>query len=763
MKNLLIVPLVVMCGCAAQNEAKRSDGPPEGATADAPAGSAQAAVTPAAPKKTTLYPETRVEDLVDTVHGKKVRDPYRWLENEKSPEVQAWMKAQDAFARQRLHALPEREALAKRFHELFYVDSVNVPVLRLVPGKKGQAPTRRFFYTRTLATKEKAILYVKDGDDGQERVLLEPNTWSADNTISLGGWYPSWDGRKVAFKKKPNAADEATIHVIDVESMQVSDVDVIPGGKYAEPSWSPDSKGFYYEWLPTDPGIPVDARPGYTEIRYHALGTDPETDVPIHPRTGDPKTFLAQSLSRDGRYLFVYVLRGWSENDVYVKRLKPGVVPPAAESGKNFTLIARGQDVRYLVGEWKDQLYIATDEGAPKQRIFKVSAAKPERKNWKEIVPEDSEASLQSFNIVGNALVLQYLHNASSELRVHGLDGRLLRKLELPAIGSATNAYGLEDVDDAYFQFSSFTVPKQVYRTSIRSGKTELWAKVELPIDPSPYVVEQVWYPSKDGTKISMFLVHRRDAKRDGQNPVLLYGYGGFDISLTPSFMSSLYPWLEAGGIYAMPNLRGGGEYGKAWHDAGRLDKKQNVFDDFIAAADYLAKEGWSRPSKIAIWGGSNGGLLVGAAMVQAPEKFGAVVCAVPLLDMVRYHLFGSGRTWIPEYGSAEDPKQFEYLLAYSPYHGIKQGTKYPALLMESADHDDRVDPMHARKFVAAIQAASAGDAPALIRIERNAGHGGADQVRQTIDLYADQFAFLMHQFGMTPAAPRAASQGSAH
>jgi prolyl oligopeptidase len=706
-----------------------------------------------APKKQPpAYPPTRAEELVETLHETQVADPYRWLEEEKAEPVQAWMKVQDEFARKLLNAIPGRDALATRFRELFYVDSVGVPTLRLLPAEKGQAQARRFFYSRTHADKEKAILYVKDGEEGKERVLLDPNTWSEDGTISLGAWYPSWDGRKVVFKYKPNAADESTLHVVDVETGEWSKLDVIPGGKYANPSWTPDSKGFYYEWLPTDATIKVDERPGYTEIRYHALGTDPSKDVQIHPRTGDPKTFLSQRLSRDGKYLFVHVSRGWSENDVYLKRLGKGV-PAAKETGKGFALLAQGKGAKYSVTAWNDELYILTDEGAPKQRIFKVSAKKPAREGWKEIVPEDKEASLEGFTVIGGHLSLQYLKNAASELRLHTPEGARVRNLELPAIGSASNAYGLEELDDAYFQFSSFTIPRQVYRASVKGGTTELWAKVELPIDPSPYTVEQVWYPSRDGTPVSMFLVHKKGLVKDGSHPVLLYGYGGFNVSLTPSFRSSVYPWLEAGGVYAMPNLRGGGEYGKAWHEAGRLERKQNVFDDFIGAAQWLVKEGYTKPSKLGIWGGSNGGLLVGAAMVQRPDLFGAVLCAVPLLDMVRYHQFGSGRTWIPEYGSAEDPAQFAYLHAYSPYHHVKAGTKYPAMLMLAADHDDRVDPMHARKFTAAVQAASASDAPAIIRIERNAGHGGADQVRQAIELFADQYAFLFQQFGMSPGA----------
>jgi prolyl oligopeptidase len=689
--------------------------------------------------------------VVDLVHGVAVADPYRWLEDEKSPEVQAWMKAQDAYARAYFNSIAGRSALAKRFRELLYVDSVSAPVMRVLSGPGKQAGGKRFFYQRTHADREKAILYVRDGDAGKERVLLDPNAWSRDQTVSLGDWFPSWDGRKVVFKRQPNAADEATLHVVDADSGEWSKVDVIDGGKYADPTWTPDSKGFFYEWLPSDPSIAIDERPGYTEIRFHRLGADPKADVPVHPRTGDPKTFLAQRLSRDGKYLFVYVIRGWSENDVYLKRMKPNAAPEAGESGKGFELLAKGNDAKYAVTAWRDQLYILTDEGAPRQRIFKVAAARAERSNWKEIVPEDREAALEEFNIVGGHLALEYLKAAATELRLTRLDGRFVRTIQLPSIGTASNAIGLEDQPDAYFQFSSFTTPKQVYRTSIATGKTELWAKVELPIDASPFTVEQVWYPSKDGTRVSMFLVHRKDLRKDGSNPVLLYGYGGFNVSMTPAFQASLYPWLEAGGVYAVPNLRGGGEYGKAWHDAGRLDKKANVFDDFIAAAEFLVSEGYARPDKLAIWGGSNGGLLVGAAMVQRPGLFSAVLCAVPLMDMLRYHLFGSGRTWIPEYGSAEDPAQFRFLRQYSPYQLIARGAKYPAVLILSADHDDRVDPMHARKFTAAVQNATASEAPVMIRIERHAGHGGADQVRQAIELNADQFAFLFDRFGMTP------------
>jgi prolyl oligopeptidase len=684
--------------------------------------------------KLPVPPSTRAEVIEETLHGQKISDPYRWLEQEKAPEVQQWMKAQDDFARAQLHQMPGRDALMKRYTELLYFDSISPPAKR----------AGRYFYSRTHKDKEKGIVYWKQGEKGAEKVLIDPNGWSTDGTVSLGGWNPSWDGKKVVYQKKPNAADEATLYVLDVDTGKVSEIDVIEGGKYASPSWTPDGKGFYYVWLPTDPSIPVSERPGYAEARFHKLGTDPKTDLKIRERTGDPTTFQGIYLSRDGKYLFSTVDHGWNSNDVYVQRLG---------KDKTFKPLVLSKDARYAVDVWRDAFYVSTDEGAPNKRVFKVDPAKLDRKDWKELVPEDKTATLQSSTIVGGHLALEYMHKAASELRIHSLDGKLVRKIELPGIGTASNLAGLEDDDETYYAFSSFTQPRQVFKASVKSGKSELWAKIEVPVDPSPYTVEQVWYPSKDGTQISMFLVHRKDLKRDGSNPTLLYGYGGFDVSITSAFSSFIYPWLEAGGVYATANLRGGGEYGKAWHDAGKGAHKQNVFDDFIGAAEYLVREKYTSPEKLAVRGGSNGGLLVSAVMVQRPDLFKSVICAVPLIDMVRYHLYGSGKTWISEYGSAENPDDFKHIFPYSPYSHVKRGTSYPALLMMSADHDDRVDPMHARKFTAAVQNAGPANGPQLLRIEMNAGHGGADQVRRNIESSADQIAFLFETLKAGPAA----------
>jgi prolyl oligopeptidase len=672
--------------------------------------------------KRMRYPVTRAEAVVDTLHGVEVADPYRWLEDERSPEVQAWMKAQDAFTREYLSGSTVREALKRRFAELFYVESRSAPAVR----------GERYFYVRTHKDREKAVLYWRQGEKGEERVLLDPNTWSPDGTVSLGLWTPSWDGRKLAFTRKPNAADEAILHVLDVDTGEWSQVDVIEGAKYASPSWTPDNQAFYYAWLPTDPSIPVAERPGYTELRLHRLGTDPKADPVVHPRTGDPKTFLNGGVSRDGKYLFVYITRGWSENDIWWKRV----------GEKDFRLLVKGEGAKYSLDVWEDAFYVLTDEGAPLERVFKVSPDRPERAAWTELVPEHPSASLQGINIVGGHLALEYLQDATTRVRLVTLEGQPVREVELPGVGAASNLFGLEDRDEAWFVFSSFSTPPQVYKTSVATGRVELWARVDLPIQPERYTVEQAFYRSRDGTRVPLFLVHRKDLKKNGDNPTLLSGYGGFNVSMLPSFRSSIYPWLDAGGVYAVANLRGGGEYGKAWHEAGRLDRKQNVFDDFHAAAEFLIREGYTRPEKLAISGGSNGGLLVGAAMTQRPELFGAVVCAVPLLDMVRYHLFGSGKTWIPEYGTAEKPEDFRVLYAYSPYHRVRAGVRYPALLMMASDHDDRVDPLHARKFIAAVQHASQGG-PSLLRIEANAGHGGADQVAKAIESSADLYAFL--------------------
>jgi len=687
---------------------------------------------PAAPKR--AWPATKKDAIVDTVYGKQVADPYRWLEDDKNPDVQAWMNAQDVYARGELAKAPGRDALATRLKELFYYDSISAPVHR----------NGRYFYVRKHADKEKSIVYWKQGKNektGEEKVLFDPNAWSTDGTKGLGGWVPSWDGKYVAYAVKQNNSDETTTHVIEVATGKDLP-DTIEGTKYGSASWTPDGKGFYYTWVPpvgTKSGgrdVTIAERPGFAEVRFHKLGDDPSKDALVHPATGSAKTFIAGHLSKDGHWLVVTISHGWNSSDLYIK--------DARKKDAAFTPIVKGVDALFDVDVWKDQLYITTNDGAPRYRVYKTPATKLDRAAWKEIIPQ-GDATLQSVNVVGGQLVATYLRNAASEVEVRSLEGKLVRKVALPALGTTGGIGGLPDEDTGYISFSSFTEPNIIYKTSIKTGTVDEWARIKLPVDTTQFETQQVFYPSKDGTKISMFIIAKKGTPRDGTAPTILYGYGGFNVNMTPSFSSSRAVWLERGGVYAIPNLRGGGEYGEEWHRTGMLLNKQNVFDDFIGAAEYLIKEKWTSSEHLAISGGSNGGLLTGATVTQRPELFKAVVIAVPLLDMLRFHLSGSGKTWVPEYGSAEDPEQFAAIWAYSPYRrAVDEGPRaYPAILFDSADHDDRVDPMHARKLAAQIQAAQTASAPVLLRIEKNSGHGGADMVKQQVERVTDQLAWL--------------------
>jgi prolyl oligopeptidase len=721
MRKLVLSIALVACGGSSQ-------------TPRAPADPAPAVVEPARPQEEGMspkqpWPPSRVEPIVDTVHDTKISDPYRWLENEKAPEVQAWMTAQDEYTRKELAKFPGRDALVARLRELFYYDAISAPIHR-----KG-----KYFYTRKHADKEKTVVYWKQGEKGAEKVLFDPNTWSSDGSKGLGGWWPSRDGNYIAYSIKQHNSDETTTRVFDLKAGKDLP-DTIDGTKYSGVSWTPDSKGFYYTWVPPiSEKVAIADRPGFAEVRFHKLGTEPAHDVIVHPATKNPETFIGGGISFDGHWLVVSVQHGWNSTDVYFKDARKKDAP--------WTTLVAGADATFAVDVWRDQFYVLTNDGAPRYRVYKVNPNKPDRAAWKEIIPQ-TEATLQTADVVGEKLVTTYLRNAATEVEIHDLSGKLVRKVALPPLGSSGGIIGNPNEDAGYFSYTSFTEPQVIYKTSIKTGKVGEWARVKLPIDTAAMETEQVFYPSKDGTKISMFLVHKKGVQKTGKNPTILYGYGGFNVNMTPGFASSRALWIERGGVYAIPNLRGGGEYGEDWHRAGMLLEKQNVFDDFIAAAEYLIKEGWTSRDRLAISGGSNGGLLVGAVMTQRPDLFKAVVCAVPLLDMLRFHLFGSGKTWVPEYGSAEDPAQFKALYGYSPYRrAVDAGrTRYPAVLFDSADHDDRVDPMHARKLAALLQASQTGSAPILLRIERNAGHGGADMVNQQVQRVADQVLFLESQ-----------------
>jgi prolyl oligopeptidase len=674
------------------------------------------------------YPATRRDDVVELVHGVQVADPYRWLEDGKSAEVQSWVKAQDAFARKHLADLPDRKAIAARLKELFYTEDVGYP------RRRGH----RWFYGKRAAKDEKWSVWWREGKKGPEHVVLSPAHWSADGHLSLGSWSVSWDGKRVAYAVKENNSDEATMHVMEVQSGKISVVDVIPGAKYATANWTPKGDGFYYTWIPTDPRIKTAERPGYAEMRFHHLGSNPALDPTVRPHNGDASTFLNTSLSKDGHWLMATIRHGWIGNDVYFQDLR--------QAGKHpWQQLASASDGIFWVSEYHDRFYVLTNWQAPTWRVLQVDPSHPSKDSWKEIVPSRSDATISGFTIVGGHLSLSYIQDVTSRVEVDALDGTPVRSVSLPGLGSASALLGEPDDDDAYYNFASFTQPNIVFETSVKTGVTTRWYEHKVPLDTSRFVIEQRKVRSKDGTLVPMFVVRDKTTKLDGSAPGMLTGYGGFASAWTPSFDAWVVPWLERGGIYAVANIRGGDEYGEDWHRHGMRAEKQNVFDDFNAAGEQLLATGTVAKDKLVIRGASNGGLLVGAALTQRPDLYRVALCGVPLLDMLRYHLFGSGHTWVEEYGSAENAADFKALFAYSPYQHVVSGTVYPATLILSADSDDRVDPMHARKFTAELQRDSRGGI-VLLRVEPNAGHGGADLVGKSIEKVADELAFALSQ-----------------
>ena len=734
--SLVLLPLLAACASAPVSTAPtgRCMGPDK----PVPAGSSSTAAggESGAPRAGLAYPKTRTVDVSDTMFGATVRDPYRWLEDEKSPEVQAWVKAQDDLARSELLKLPGRGALEKKLSALSYLESVSVPLER--GGRR--------FYSRKPADKEKRTIYWREGEKGEEHVLLDVATLSPDGSTSLGAWVPSWDGKYVAFIAHPNNADAGQIRIREVATGKDRDSEIIEGGEYAMPLWTPKSDGFYYVGLPTDPKIPAADLPGYSELRHHKLGEKSDKDTVLLPKNGDPETELEAQLSRDGNLMVVNVLHGGNVNGIKFLDLR--------KKDKTWVDLVKGYEGSQLGFAFKDRIYLRTTEGSPHGRIFVVDPKTPERAKWKEIVPESKDAILENATIVGGKLALTYLRKATSEIEIWTTDGKKVHQIAMPSIGTTFGLFGEPDKDKAYYYFTSYTYPGSIFEASIESGKSSLWYSIKAPVDPAPYEIAQVSYPSKDGTSVSMFVVTRKDGPKDGTTPFILTGYGGFNISQTPSFSPMFYTWLEAGGGVAIPNLRGGSEYGEDWHRGGMLTKKQNVFDDFIGAAEWLIKQGYTKSEKLVAYGGSNGGLLVGAATVQRPELFRAVLCAVPVLDMIRYPQFGDGKTWIAEYGSPKDEPVFKALFAYSPYHNVKPGTAYPSLLMLSADADDRVHPLHAWKTTAALQAAQKGSHPILMRVEKHAGHGGADTVKSRVERNVDILAFAFAEIGQAPKLP---------
>lgn len=685
---------------------------------------------------TAAVPATRTEDVVDKLHGVEVRDPYRWLEDGESAEVRAWTAAQNQHLRDALDKVPGRAWIESRLWQWHETGSLGVPVLR---GKGRQA---RLFHTRRTGKQNQPVLLVRDGRAGKDRALLDVNALAADGTAALDWWYPSEDGKRVAYGISTAGNESSTLRIRDVASGRDLD-DTIPRTRACSLAWVPSGQGFYYTRYPTPGSVPAGEEAYHRQVFFHRLGTDPAGDPRIFGEGLGLSAWPNIVLSPNGRWLVIEVSQGWSKSELFLMDTEKGGLAEAMVSGR---------EAMFNVADvLDDRIYVLSNEGAPRYQLFEVDPRKPARASWKLVIPE-GEDTLESVSVAKGALVAAYLHDASSKVRVFSPTGALQREITLPGLGTVGSVRGRHDASDVYLSFTSFLAPTKVLRHQVGTGATAVWQALSAPVDTRGFTVEQVRYPSKDGTQIPMFLVHKQDLVRDGKNPVLLYGYGGFNISLTPGFAAWMGPFIERGGVYAVANLRGGGEYGEAWHRQGMLGSKQNVFDDFAAAAEYLIREKITAPDRLAISGRSNGGLLVAAAITQRPELFGAAVCGVPLTDMLRYHLLQIARLWIPEYGTAEKPEEFAWLSAYSPYHRVKDGTAYPATLVFSAESDTRVDPMHARKLAARLQRAVGGKVPIFLRMEGKAGHGAGKPIAKLIAQYTDELTFLFEQLGM--AAP---------
>jgi prolyl oligopeptidase len=668
-----------------------------------------------------IYPDAHRAPIVDDYHGTPVADPYRWLEDADAPDTVRWVEEENALTRRALDG-PERDAIRRRLS---------------VPQRKGG----RYFYTRNPGLLNQAVLHVREGLAGAERVLLDPNALSADGTAALTAAEPSPDGSLLAYGVSRSGSDWQELLVREVAT-GADRADRVRWAKFTTLSWTKDGSAFFYIRFPAPGTVPPGDEHYHARVYRHRLGEPQERDALVC-QSPDREVIFQTDVTDDGRFLVVQSFRGSSDKgevhlvDLADPEARPALLPFTAGFASAYQ----------FAGDAGGRLFFrTTDDETPLGRVIAVEAAAPG--TAVEVVPQGPD-KLSAARVIGGRLVLVHLVNASDRVTLSALDGTREREIALPTLGTLSGLDGEPAGDEMFLGFTSFTTPSQPFRYDFGTGALSAFEPVAGRVDPGQYAVEQVFFPSKDGTRVSMFLVHRKDLVRDGRRPVVLSGYGGFNISITPAFDPSDFVLLEKGGVVAAANLRGGGEYGEAWHQAGMLERKQNVFDDFAAAASWLVANGYTSHEKIAIQGGSNGGLLVGAVMTQRPELAGAVVCQVPVADMLRYHLFTVGRFWIPEYGSADDPAQFPFLLAYSPYHNVKDGTRYPAVLITTADTDDRVSPGMAKKLGARLQAAQGGDAPILVRVERKAGHGAGKPISKTLDEQADIFRFLAWRLGV--------------
>jgi len=690
------------------------------------------------------YPDTKRVVQVDDYHGTQVADPYRWLEDVDAPDTRAWIEAENAVTFGYLATIPQRDAIRRRLTALWDYPRFGTPF-----KKRGQ-----YFFFKNDGLQNQAVLYHQPTRSAEPTVLLDPNTLSGDGTVALSTLDLSEDARRLAYATAASGSDWNDIHVRDIATG--TDLpDRVRWVKFSGISWTHDNAGFFYSRYPTpDSDNALLAVNRNHSLYYHRVGTEQSADRLIYERPDQPDWGIGASVTEDGRYLIMNVWLGTDRrNRVYYADLKDAAHP---DLGAAPVRLLDDFDASYsFVANDGPVFYFRTDLAAPRGRVIAIDTRRPDRAAWREVIPQRDDV-LESVLLVHGSFVTMYLHSANSRLALFGLDGAARGEIALPTLGTAAelSAESARDTE-LFFSFTSYLYPTTVFRHDFITGKTEVFKAPPLDFDASPYVTEQVFVTSKDGTRISMFLTHRRGVARYGSNLTYLYGYGGFDINLTPAFSPSVLVWLEMGGIFAVPNLRGGGEYGQDWHEAGMHGRKQNVFDDFIAAAQYLIAERYTSTPKLAIGGGSNGGLLVGAAITQRPELFGAALPAVGVMDMLRFHKFTIGWAWVTEYGSADSASQFPYLYAYSPLHNLKPGTRYPATLVTTADHDDRVVPGHSFKFAAALQAAQAGDRPVLIRIETKAGHGAGKPTAKIIDEQTDRWAFIVRNLQMTLSPPR--------
>jgi prolyl oligopeptidase len=680
-----------------------------------------------------VYPKPVKVEHVDDYHGTLVADPYRWLEDPDSEATKAWVEAENKVSFAYLEAIPARERIKERLTQLWDYEKYGVPF------KKGE----RYFYFKNDGLQNQSVFYTLTTLDGEPTVLLDPNTLSEDGTVALAGLSISEDGKFSAYSLSTSGSDWQEWKVRDVESGQDL-ADHLKWVKFSGASWTEDSLGFFYSRYdePKDTTKLQEAN-YFQKLFYHRLGTNQSEDVLVYERPDEKEWGFDGSVTEDGNYLIISVWKGSdSKNLLFYKDLSTANAP-VVELINTF-------ESNYSLIEHEDTLFwLQTDLDAPRGRVIAIDINQPDRKNWKEVIPQAAE-TLGGVGILNHQFVASYLKDAHTQIKIFSLEGSLVREVTLPGLGSAGGFGGKKEDTETFYSFTGFTTPNTIYRYDMVTGESTIFRQPNVVFNPEDYETQQVFYKSKDGTKIPMFITHKKGLKLDGNNPTYLYGYGGFNVSLPPGFSVSNLVWMELGGVYAQPNLRGGGEYGEDWHQAGTKLKKQNVFDDFIAAAEWLIAHQYTSPAKLSIGGGSNGGLLVGACMTQRPDLFGAALPAVGVMDMLRFQKFTIGWAWVADYGSSDNPEEFKALYAYSPLHNLKSGTAYPATLITTADHDDRVVPAHSFKFAAALQESHKGEAPVLIRIETKAGHGAGKPTTKVIEEAADRWAFLVQTLSMS-------------